>query len=447
MQKKRRSVFSGLPCLFHRSKVWPEDQGSKISIRSITGYDSDECRCLRYTVTSKTEKRRHTIKIGTFCLIISSLIAAAVLYAISVDFRTFRETQELTEQYQSFLSEADHLVAYLRCYCICFVQNSTRNSDESRNSNLTLNQGIFENNSEKLHDFFVRLLNASLNECADSMMFDCFNFTLFHFLEMSEKVLQTLNSLVIASASSLQDSLTVHKQHYSAIIWLYRELSMIAAQHHGDDVCHYAKQNYLKTKQFVSSLLFNLDTANQSIDTKWQTLVQTHEEEENDITCANMTSRSNSYFFEQANGLIKLMYHIDTYLLKKRRESNGYFASQSEETTIKLAANSSILVLLTLLIAVVIVVVNAMNEWMYEFSKHIKDKSVELKAQKQFADNLLYQMLPPFIAKQLMTNKPVKAESFDCVSIFFSDIVGFTEIAAKSTPFQVRFIKHFKLQP
>lgn len=44
------------------------------------------------------------------------------------------------------------------------------------------------------------------------------------------------------------------------------------------------------------------------------------------------------------------------------------------------------------------------------------------------------------VARDLVQGKTIKAENFDEVSIFFSDIVGFTSLSSESTPFQVKQI-------
>lgn len=46
-------------------------------------------------------------------------------------------------------------------------------------------------------------------------------------------------------------------------------------------------------------------------------------------------------------------------------------------------------------------------------------------------------MLPPSVATQLKQTQRVPAEYYDGVTVYFSDIVGFTEIAAECTPLEV----------
>ena len=67
----------------------------------------------------------------------------------------------------------------------------------------------------------------------------------------------------------------------------------------------------------------------------------------------------------------------------------------------------------------------------------VAERTSELEVEKNKVEDLVCRMLPRTIVEDLKMGKDVKAETFDNVTIFFSDIVGFTSICSRSTPMQV----------
>ncbi|EDV28199.1 uncharacterized protein TRIADDRAFT_21495, partial [Trichoplax adhaerens] len=78
-----------------------------------------------------------------------------------------------------------------------------------------------------------------------------------------------------------------------------------------------------------------------------------------------------------------------------------------------------------------------MEKYANDLEDLVADRTRELNEEKKKTDELLYRMLPRIVAEQLKKGQTVTAESFEQVTIFFSDIVGFTALAASSTPLQV----------
>ncbi|KAM8900046.1 atrial natriuretic peptide receptor 1 isoform 2-T2 [Spinachia spinachia] len=85
--------------------------------------------------------------------------------------------------------------------------------------------------------------------------------------------------------------------------------------------------------------------------------------------------------------------------------------------------------------------VDMMMTLMEKYSKHLEvlvaERTQDLTHEKQKTDRLLYSMLPKQVADDLRQGKPMQAQSYVSASIFFSDIVGFTQLSSSSTPYQV----------
>lgn len=71
------------------------------------------------------------------------------------------------------------------------------------------------------------------------------------------------------------------------------------------------------------------------------------------------------------------------------------------------------------------------------YALQISSKTREVQEEKNRADRLLYQMLPKSVAELLKQQRKVHAEFYDGVSIYFSDIVSFTTLSAKSSPNEI----------
>ncbi|KAM8927604.1 uncharacterized protein RCH25_007835 [Pelodytes ibericus] len=129
--------------------------------------------------------------------------------------------------------------------------------------------------------------------------------------------------------------------------------------------------------------------------------------------------------------------HLDPIVDCLRQKGYEKVNNKTNEILSTVSLKVTLLAVTCLLYPIVLVAFKQMTEWIQNYAKSLKERTEDLKKERRVAEDLLHQMLPKTVAKQLRKQKQVEAESYDQVTIFFSDIVGFTSISASCTPLQV----------
>ncbi|XP_077863910.1 atrial natriuretic peptide receptor 1-like [Saccoglossus kowalevskii] len=82
-------------------------------------------------------------------------------------------------------------------------------------------------------------------------------------------------------------------------------------------------------------------------------------------------------------------------------------------------------------------ILNMMEKYANNLEEVVEQRTGQVLEEKLKTDQLLYRMLPVSVAEALKLGKTVPPEDYESCTIYFSDIVGFPELTAESSPIQI----------
>ncbi|BFZ23584.1 hypothetical protein BsWGS_26623 [Bradybaena similaris] len=141
-----------------------------------------------------------------------------------------------------------------------------------------------------------------------------------------------------------------------------------------------------------------------------------------------------TWWFDNMTLFLNLLFEIQTEMATEILMSLDQSVHMVSE---EISLSITLVCVFVLLSPVIIISVRVLLMDIQKYAISLANQTHELNKERKRAESLLYQMLPQQVAQQLKESTTVPAESFEDVTIFFSDIVGFTTIAASCSPMEV----------
>lgn len=117
--------------------------------------------------------------------------------------------------------------------------------------------------------------------------------------------------------------------------------------------------------------------------------------------------------FVPTEALAKGLHSAQSCLLQKGQEK---LATKSNEILLTLSLKISLLVVACLIYPIILMSFKQTTDWIHNYARNLKEKTEDLKRERRLAEDLLHQMLPKSVAKQLRKRQKVEAENYDQVS-------------------------------
>ena len=125
-------------------------------------------------------------------------------------------------------------------------------------------------------------------------------------------------------------------------------------------------------------------------------------------------------------------------LLKIQKEVANQISIEVDEVLQDVVIKGTIYAILVVVVIsmcpVIMMAANALSSDIQIYTHTLIEKTKELNLEKSKTDTLLYQMVPKSIAQRLKNKGVVESEFFKSVTVFFSDIYGFSSISMLLAP-------------